>query len=306
MAKEIKNLQESVRARLENHAREQGQEFDFILLQYCQERFTYRLGASSFRDKFILKGGFYIISLHFPRERATRDLDFLVRDLSNNEDTLVAIITEICSIPCEDGVRFDTSSIRSERVLEDTEGYEGIRIKLLAYLGRAKETIQLDIAFGDRIPPVRDAIDLPVVLDMPSPHVRVYPLVSVISEKLETMVKLEDRNSRMNDLFDIYELSNLISFDGEILRRAIGQTFKARGRAIPDAIPTLLPQFYDKQDKRRLWDSFLKRNRVRREGLTLPEVARSIGAFVTPVVEAARSRKKFSFVWNPDERIWEG
>lgn len=304
MAKKVKNLQESIRARLENHAREQGQEFDFVLLQYFQERFAYRLGISDLKDRLILKGGFYIISLHFPRERATRDLGFLAYDIANDEKAIKNMVSGICSISHDDGVRFDISSIRSERVMENTEGYEGIRIKLLAYLGQARKSIQVDIAFGDEILPVRGAIDLPTILKMQPPHIKVYPLESIVSEKLETMVKLEDRNSRMNDFFDIHELSMHCPFDGEKLQEAIEMTFKTRGRAVPVIIPALLPKFYDRRDKQRLWANFLKRNRVRREGLTLPEVAKSIDAFAMPVIRATRVLAKFSDEWDPQERLW--
>jgi hypothetical protein len=44
--REVKNLEASIRARLLNLARGSGRDFDALLLQYCQERFLYRLSIS--------------------------------------------------------------------------------------------------------------------------------------------------------------------------------------------------------------------------------------------------------------------
>ena len=52
----IRNFAASVRARLYNESKESGVEFQLLLARYAGERFLYRLGVSSFRDRCILKG----------------------------------------------------------------------------------------------------------------------------------------------------------------------------------------------------------------------------------------------------------
>jgi hypothetical protein len=46
----------------------------------------------------------------------------------------------------------------------------------------------VDIGFGDAVEPGVEDIDLPVLLDMPSPHLRAYPPETVIAEKFHAMV----------------------------------------------------------------------------------------------------------------------
>jgi predicted nucleotidyltransferase component of viral defense system len=57
MRQRLKNVSASVRARLNNLAKESGQPFLSVLLRYVQERFLYRLSVSKHADRFVLKGG---------------------------------------------------------------------------------------------------------------------------------------------------------------------------------------------------------------------------------------------------------
>lgn len=53
----------------------------------------------------------------------------------------------------------------------------------------------------------------PVLLDLPSPHLRVYPLEAVIAEKLHAMVALGMANSRMKDYYDVWMLTRAFALD---------------------------------------------------------------------------------------------
>jgi len=57
MKKDIKNLQSSIRAKLQNIAKETNRPFAEVLQYYGMERFLYRFSRSKYADKFILKGG---------------------------------------------------------------------------------------------------------------------------------------------------------------------------------------------------------------------------------------------------------
>jgi hypothetical protein len=45
-----------VRQRLLNLSRERGEDFNFTLTRYANERLLYRLACSPYRDRFVLKG----------------------------------------------------------------------------------------------------------------------------------------------------------------------------------------------------------------------------------------------------------
>ena len=51
-----RNLVASVRDRLRTLARQQREDYNFTLMRYANERFLYRLGQSSHRGDFVLKG----------------------------------------------------------------------------------------------------------------------------------------------------------------------------------------------------------------------------------------------------------
>jgi len=117
----------------------------------------------------------------------------------------------------------------------------------------------VDIGFGDDVEPGVEDIDLPVLLDMPSPHLRAYPPETVIAEKFHAMVVLGRANSRMKDYYDVWMLTGAFEIDPERLRRAIVATFSRRSTAIPAAIPDgLSDAFAADVGKQRQWDAFAR------------------------------------------------
>jgi len=138
--REIKNLGASIRARLTNIAKETKRDFDAILLQYFQERFLYRLSISPYRSAFVLKGALLFLVYEMPFFRPTKDVDFLVRSRSKDMRTIKGMIQDIARVDVRDGVRFFPESVSLESVMEDAD-YEGIRVKILGGLDKARKTL---------------------------------------------------------------------------------------------------------------------------------------------------------------------
>ena len=90
----------------------------------------------------MLKGGLLLVYFQMPGTRPTKDIDFLAEDLSNDQTELENIFKEIAKLQFDDGVKFDPSSVSSERIKEDAD-YEGIRMKIEATLGQARKRIQI-------------------------------------------------------------------------------------------------------------------------------------------------------------------
>ena len=90
--KTITNPSASIRAKLYNIARKTGRDFDSLLLQYFQERFLYRLSISQFRKNFILKGALLFLAYKMPFLRTTKDIDFLLRSITNDQEKIIRII----------------------------------------------------------------------------------------------------------------------------------------------------------------------------------------------------------------------
>ena len=77
MAKPVRDIGASVRARLLALSREKGRPLDLLLTRYALERLLYRLSVSPYRDRFALKGAILITTWFDDPHRATRDVDLL-------------------------------------------------------------------------------------------------------------------------------------------------------------------------------------------------------------------------------------
>ena len=216
----IKNLPASIRQRLLNVTQERNDDFGLVLTEYALERMLFRLSKSKYRETFILKGALLFEVWTKERYRATRDADFLAKG-DNAPERFIRIFQEISTIEViNDGLRFDSKTVKAERIKEDAD-YEGVRVTFTAFLDKAQIPIQIDIGFGDAIRPGPVETGYPSLLDLPSPRLLTYPRETVVSEKLEAMVKLGIANSRMKDFYDLHSLSKVFEFDGKALVDAV-------------------------------------------------------------------------------------
>src|SRR5580700_8877414 len=123
------NLAASIAARLLNHARQSGADYQTLLTSYCLERFLYRLSVSDRAERFILKGAMLLRVWSDQPYRATRDLDLLRRGQSDFEairDDLKNIVDT--PVPA-DAVAFDSQAIQIDPIRAEDE-YAGARATL--------------------------------------------------------------------------------------------------------------------------------------------------------------------------------
>jgi predicted nucleotidyltransferase component of viral defense system len=287
MRKPLQNIGASVRGRLLNLAKERNQPFDLLLTRYTLERLLYRLSSSQYRERFVLKGAMLMTNWMNDPHRPTRDLDLLAFGDSDPE-VILAVFRDICAIKADDAVVFDISALAVDRVRDELE-YGGLRIKTNATVDGAKVRVLIDIGFGDAIEPGLTEIELSVLLDQPTPHLRAYSYETVIAEKFQAMVNLGRANSRMKDFYDIWILARSHEFHGDRLARAIAATFARRKTGIPSERPdALTPAFAEDQTKQRQWTAFLEDVAITPG--TLPEVVEDLATFLMPHADEARKR----------------
>jgi hypothetical protein len=156
MAKEIKNIGASVRARLLKLSKVNGQSFDLVLTRFALERLLFRLSQSPHAEHFVLKGAMLMMSWFDDPHRGTRDLDLL--GFGNpSEDAMLATFRDILSQDGEDGVVFDLDSLRVNRIREELD-YGGLRLRAIASVGGAKINLTIDIGFGDALEPGAEVV----------------------------------------------------------------------------------------------------------------------------------------------------
>jgi len=293
------NLPASVHQRLLNLSQQRGQEFNRLLTLFAIERLLYRLTQSPFAGRFVLKGALLFMVWDLPNHRPTRDLDLLGFG-ENSAPTLAHIFQELCDQPViADGLRFDAQSIQVSAIREEQE-YIGQRIELVAYLGRARLPLQIDVGFGDSLSPTPVHTTYPALLEFPPPTLRVYAKDTVVAEKLHAMVEHDLGNSRMKDFYDLWTLSRLFAFDGAILTQAIAATFGQRHTPIPMDTPTALTAgFADHPFKLTQWQAFLRRNRLDVAGASFAQVIAHLNRFLLPPLQSLATAQLFRLHWQP-------
>ena len=285
MRKPIKNVGASIRARLLALAKKRNQSFDLLLTRYTLERLLYRLSVSPHRNRFVLKGAMLLIGAMNDPYRPTRDLDLLGFG-DPDPDALIRVFSDICSIGIDDAVIFDTDGLTVDRIRDETD-YGGLRIRTTATVDGARISVVVDIGFGDSIEPGLVEIDLPVLLDQPTPHLRAYPYETVIAEKFQAMVRLGRANTRMKDFYDIWFLARSRKFEDDRLVRAIAATFERRATEIPAETPDALTgAFAADPVKEKQWSLFIRD--ITADPGPLSQVISELAKFLMP--HAARAR----------------
>ena len=282
MARELRNVGASVRARLLARARVEQTDFQILLTRYALERLLYRLSVSDHRERFVLKGAMLFAIWQNDPFRPTRDLDLLGHG-DPDPATVAATIRSICSVEvADDGVVFDVAGIEAAPIRSEDE-YPGVRVRTGATIAGARLPIQIDVGFGDVITPEAIEIEYPTLLDAPAPILRAYPPETVVAEKTEAIVSLGIGNSRMKDFYDLWTIAQTFAFDGDGLAEAIRRTFERRRTPLPEQVPVGLSASFA-LEREIQWRAFLARDRLEVAPASLAHVIDDLRAFLEPVL----------------------
>lgn len=261
-----KNYGKSVRTRLVNLMNETGYKYMYLLARYFNERLLYRVSVSQYKDNFLLKGGSLLYALDGLEARPTIDIDFMADRISRDRDNMTEIFRRIVAIGCdEDGVYFDTESIRPEPITVDKK-YPGLRFYVTAHMDTIVHNISVDIGFGDVVSPCPMTIDFPLLLpNIPSVNLQAYSLETVVAEKFHAMIDRDETNSRIKDFFDCYMLLTQRNISDETLFEAIRATFDNRALAYKPNLKLFSDEFATDKERIIRWKAFLKKIKWKEE-----------------------------------------
>lgn len=289
----MKNVAASVRARLGNQSKADGQTLDFLIERFAMGRLFWRLSRSRHANLFVLKGAQLFCLWQNNPHRPTRDIDFLGFGDSSQE-AVKAVFTEVFSaaVDPDDGLEWGPPAAGPIR---DDQRYGGVRLTVQVSLAGARVRIQIDVGFGDAVTPKAEEHRWPDLLDYPEARLLTYPPETVIAEKLEAAVQLDIDNSRMKDFYDLDWLGRHREFDFATLRAAIINTFERRGTTLPRDTPFALTQeFATDSTKQGQWKAFLRRNKL--DGTSFEDLIARLSRFLLPVL--AETDRHLS--WHPD------
>jgi hypothetical protein len=147
--------------RLQALARQADRPTQELLVNYVLERFLRRIASSDYQDRLVLKGGMLLAALG--TRRPTADIDLLALSLSNDIDSVAAMVREIVAIDLDDGVTYQPSRL-TRRQIRDADLYTGVRLAVPAAIDRARTVLRLDVNVGDPVTPAPERIEYPELL----------------------------------------------------------------------------------------------------------------------------------------------
>lgn len=216
-----------LKAVIKNISAEKGISAQLVMQNFMLERLLERISLSSYRDHFILKGGFLIAAMVGLDSRATMDMDATIKGIPVSSSSMKNMFHEICNIKIQDIVTFAFVGINQIR--SDDE-YGGYRISLTANVPPVAVPLKLDITTGDKITPKEMSYQYKLMMEDRRISILAYNLETVLAEKLETIISRSDQNTRPRDFYDVYVLQKLQNrnIDFKLLRNAIVATSKKR------------------------------------------------------------------------------
>ena len=196
----------SLKAIINNIAKENKVSAQSVLQTYMLERLLERISISKYKDNFILKGGMLISAMLGIDSRTTMDMDTTIKGFKLTEENITNIINEICNIKINDGITFQVQKI--ELIREDDD-YGGYRITFKAnYMESMPVIMKIDITTGDKITYKEIKYSFDLMLEDRKIQIWSYNLETVIAEKFESIIKRGILGTRIRDYYDVYMLLN--------------------------------------------------------------------------------------------------
>ena len=291
----------SVLARLKNKAAQSGRTYQLCLQLFCQEEFLRRLQCSPYAENMVLKGGLFLYTLTQFESRATVDVDFLLRNLPNTPEKLLAVLQEI--VQADTGNDFITFEITRVGEISAAKKYTGITATVVARVKQTRTVFGIDFGVGDVIIPRQEKRAIPTQLDdFTAPVVNTYSVETTVAEKLDAILYLKAFSSRMKDYYDIYYLANRFDFDGPTLCEALQKTFANRERLYTAADFAQVTALASDADMQRKWLAFLKK--LQAQAMAFEDALGMLDGFLDGVFLAAVEGKAFDGKWVAENRFW--
>lgn len=213
---------------VKNKAKENKIPVNAFLQCYLLECLLDRIAHSPYKNKFIIKGGLLVSSLAGITARTTMDMDATITSLPLDADIIKKVFSEICAIPVDDDFTFEVSHTEQIREMDE---YKGIRLFLFADYVRMHLPVSVDITAGDAITPRATVRRFSRLLDNKTISCKVYPLETLLAEKIETILSRNIGNTRSRDYYDVYTLTKLYTntINLSLLKQALKRTASHRG-----------------------------------------------------------------------------
>ena len=221
------------------------------------DEFLERLSNSKYKNKFILKGGFYLQSIVGINSRSTMDIDLKLIGSALSNEEIYQIIDEICNTS-NNSIKLKPTGV-NDITAETT--YGGKTVKIEAKFYNIKKTFGIDIGFGDIVTPYPLNYNYYLIFKDIECKLLSYSIETCIAEKFETLISKGVNNSRSKDLLDIYLYSNQ-QYDSLLLNASIINTFNLRSTKYEKTyIETILNDIFNSVRIKNLYYNYQKKHK---------------------------------------------
>jgi len=243
----------SISAKLSKISKSTGIPYQNIATSFLIERLLARLLTNLQLTKTLVFKGGYVGLRVYDTPRYTIDLDALL--MKADIPSTMKLTTKAAESDIKDGTWFE---LESQIDLKAQGEYGGIRQVFRAGFGekpkdiKRAQIINFDLGIGDPVTPGPVKVKTDEMIGEGELSWQVYPVETIVAEKLQTLIVRGNDNSRAKDVFDLHYF--LPKADGKILRTALEKCFNFRESELPPNIVDHLSKM-DLSMLRRGWKS---------------------------------------------------
>ena len=189
------------------------------------------------------------------------------------------VLEEIIGDNKQSDIWFELNSTVEEIRAEDE--YGGLRFHIIGHLANIRIPFSVDIATGDPIYPFPRVEKYSTILG-DNIELKMYPLESVLSEKLQTVLARAENNSRSKDFYDIYAIlkNKLEVINVKELKVAVSMTFSYRKTDVSkDEAKNIIGHINEDSLIKERWTRYQKKNPYA-NGIEFSEITESLNALV--------------------------
>lgn len=266
----------SLKATINNIAKENKVSAQSVLQTYMLERLLERISVSQYKDNFILKGGMLISAMLGIDSRTTMDIDTTIKGFELTKENVQNIMEDVCKIDLQDDV---TLKINKVEEIRENDDYNGYRLTFEAkYMNNMPVIMKIDVTTGDKITYREIEYSFELMLEDRKIHVWSYNVETVLAEKFEAIIKRGVLGTRIRDFYDVHMLlkTQMKNIDKKTLKVAIMYTSEHRGsQEVIKQWKEVLEDLKDDETMKNQWERYQKNN-FYAEGIEYEDLIESI------------------------------
>lgn len=285
----------SVSDQLKNVATKNGESIDVLAQNYFQERWLYRLSNSSYQERFLLKGDHLLSALTNGLVKPSNVITLSAKQITDDINKLQHVFEEICAIEVpEDRVHFIVDEVKI------TAEQDEVNIVIPVMVDQIKTYIEIQVSYRENHILAPKTVTVPTLLEMESPKVLACSVETIIAEKFEAIIRLEDIEIGMKDIYEVYLLLENQNIEGRVLQEAVLEVFDLRRTRIEKDILILSKQFYLDPQRNQQWSTFIGDHSG-----TFEQVIKRFQNAMQPIYQVILSEDEFFGNWNFQLLEWE-